>query len=232
MKALRLLFACAVFFIAQQVNAAFALNGSSDAFKLTPPFIGGSAITASAMVKFTSLSPDCKIMGVWQDGGAGYMWLLATSGTNLLGAIVDSGLGFTIPTGGTLTTGVWTNVAIRYNGATVQIFINGVSVGSSSLSTAMAAPASAPMSIGSGTAFVGTPTEPLNGAIAEVAVWNVALTDAEMKSLANFSPLLVRPSAQRPYLPMVSLTTDIISAASITTVGSPTVTTHPPIFHY
>lgn len=51
----------------------------------------------------------------------------------------------------------------------------------------------------------GTFSAPMNGALAEVGVWNVALTDAEIASLATgMTPLMVRPDALVGYWPLHS----------------------------
>jgi len=49
-----------------------------------------------------------------------------------------------------------------------------------------------------------TPGEYCSGRIAEAAIWNVALTDAEVAILADgFSPLLVRPASLVAYWPLI-----------------------------
>lgn len=48
------------------------------------------------------------------------------------------------------------------------------------------------------------PSSPSNGPIADVAVWNIALSDADVASLAaGVSPLLVHPEALVAYWPLV-----------------------------
>lgn len=49
-----------------------------------------------------------------------------------------------------------------------------------------------------------TPTQAMSGLIAEAAIWNVALTAADVAVLADgFSPLFVRPDALQAYWPLV-----------------------------
>ena len=72
------------------------------------------------------------------------------------------------------------------------------------------------------------------GYLADVAIWNVALTDAEVLSLSKgFSPLLVRPSALVFYSPLYGVGSSepnlINSAAEATINGTLTQGFHPPI---
>lgn len=68
------------------------------------------------------------------------------------------------------------------------------------------------------------------GEIAELGVWNVALTDAEVLSLAaGFSPRLVRPQSLVIYMPLVRDVIDLKGRA-FSVVGSPAVSSHHRIF--
>ena len=71
------------------------------------------------------------------------------------------------------------------------------------------------------------------GKIAEVAVWNVALTDADAAILAKgYSPLLVRPQSLVAYWPLIRDTDDdIVGGYSMTPVNSPTVAAHPRVLY-
>lgn len=66
------------------------------------------------------------------------------------------------------------------------------------------------------------------GEIAEAAIWNVALTDAEVASLARgVSPLRVRPSALVFYAPLWRTVFDYRAAVSLTNSGTTAADTHP-----
>lgn len=74
-----------------------------------------------------------------------------------------------------------------------------------------------------------------NGDLAEVAIWNVALTDTEVLVLASgVSPMLVRPASLVGYWPligMVSPETNLKSnTAKLTMIGTLTASAHPRIF--
>ena len=71
----------------------------------------------------------------------------------------------------------------------------------------------------------------LNGSLAEVAIWNAALTEPEVKSLsAGMSPKLVRPQSLVLYVPLIRSPQDQKAALAFTTQGSPTVASHPRVY--
>lgn len=60
-----------------------------------------------------------------------------------------------------------------------------------------------------------------NGRIAEACIWNVALDDAEIASLADgYRPSLIRPSAIVFYAPLIREVADYERALSLTTSGA------------
>lgn len=73
----------------------------------------------------------------------------------------------------------------------------------------------------------------MSGLIAEAAVWDVALTDAEVAILgAGLSPLFVRPSSLVAYWPIIgrySPEIDVVGGFNLTLTGPPTVADHPRI---
>jgi hypothetical protein len=69
-----------------------------------------------------------------------------------------------------------------------------------------------------------------SGSIAEAAVWNAALTDAEVASLAaGFTPDQIRPQSLQFYAPLIRDLADLRLGRTITNVNSATVSTHPRI---
>jgi hypothetical protein len=60
----------------------------------------------------------------------------------------------------------------------------------------------------------------MNGRLAEVAAWNVALDAAELAALAKgFRPSLIRPASLRLYVPLVREVADYSRAVALTTSG-------------
>ena len=71
----------------------------------------------------------------------------------------------------------------------------------------------------------------LLGDVAEAAIWNVALTDAEALILSKgYSPLFVRPESLVFYMPLVRDIYDVIGAIAFTDVST-TLTDHPAIIY-
>ena len=76
-------------------------------------------------------------------------------------------------------------------------------------------------------------SEDLDGQLAEVGIWNVALTAAEMASLAKgYSPLFIRPQSLIFYMPLVrNLSNDLVGGLSMTAGGTPTAENHPTVIY-
>lgn len=78
-----------------------------------------------------------------------------------------------------------------------------------------------------------TPSFFTSGRIAEAALWNVALTDAEVAILAEgYSPLFVRPQNLMAYWPLIRDTDDdIVGGYSMTPINTPSVAAHAPMLY-
>lgn len=78
----------------------------------------------------------------------------------------------------------------------------------------------------------------VSGMMAEAAIWNIALSDAEVAILAmGFSPLFVRPESLVFYLPMIALggggtQQDWIGGRTMTETNTPATAAHPPNIIY
>jgi hypothetical protein len=74
-----------------------------------------------------------------------------------------------------------------------------------------------------------------SGRVAEVAIWNVALTDDEVAVLgAGYSPLLVRPQSLVAYWPLASRQSpeiDLIGGYNMTLTNAPPVANHPSVIY-
>jgi hypothetical protein len=80
-------------------------------------------------------------------------------------------------------------------------------------------------------AIGGYGTSLLNGRSAEVAVWNVALTEDEITSLAKgFKPTRIRPQSLVFYAPLLRNLQDLKGALTITNNNTATVADHPRVY--
>jgi len=82
--------------------------------------------------------------------------------------------------------------------------------------------------------FIDSSPQRWSGRIAEAAIWNVALSDAEVASLAKgYSPLFIQPTALVAYWPLIGhATTEIDSVGGFgLTVTGATKAAHPRIIY-
>ena len=76
-----------------------------------------------------------------------------------------------------------------------------------------------------------SPDQEMSGDLAEAAVWDVALTDAEVAILAaGYSPLFVRPQSLIFYAPLIRGLNDKVGGLTLTADGT-TVSAHPRIIY-
>lgn len=86
------------------------------------------------------------------------------------------------------------------------------------------------IAIGATSDSAGGYTQYTNGQIAEPAIWNAALTDTEIASLAaGFTPDQIRPQSLQFYAPLVRDLQDVRGGLAITKNNSAIVAVHPRI---
>jgi hypothetical protein len=201
--------------------------------------ITGTALTLSAWIRPDVVGGGNFRCVIAKDASTGttiqYRLLLDSSG-HVRVSIGDSG-GEDIATGGTvLSTGVWSHAAGRKSGTgagALLAFLNGAQDGSAT-SNKTIQDTSGDFNIGgeSDNAF------PFDGRIAEVAVWNAALTAAEIAALAKgASPLMVRPKNLAAYYPLWGVGAagepDLSgNAQALTETGTVGVADHAPVGPY
>lgn len=77
----------------------------------------------------------------------------------------------------------------------------------------------------------GVVSSPMDGYIAEVGIWNIALSEENMNALAKgYSPQFVRPDKLQFYAPLVRDLNDIRKGVTITNNNTATVIQHPRIY--
>jgi hypothetical protein len=123
-----------------------------------------------------------------------------------------------------ITFNAWHTIVGVFTASARTLYLDGVAVASSG---------SLPLGYTNASVIIGNANASVfNTNIAEVGVWDIAMTAAEVAVLtAGYSPLAVRPDRLRRYYPLVGQATEIdpVGGASLTTVGSPTIITHPRI---
>lgn len=128
------------------------------------------------------------------------------------------------------STTTWTHAAATFSGTApmnLASFINGSAKGTASVNYN---PSPTHITIGGLRSSFGT-TQPLSGRVAEVGVWNVVLTDAEIASLADGMTCdKVRPQSLVFYAPLVRDLQDVKGGLTVTNNNTATVANHPRVY--
>lgn len=156
-------------------NSSYAQQAANDtAFDL-----GSGDFTIQLWVKFTSASREQTLIEKFT-GSSGPGWTLTTPGGNSLQFYAGV---TTLTASAALTTGVWHTVVVRRSGTAFTMYYDGSLVASNSSASAISASAN-PILIGKRNSGDGRDFS-LNGTLDEVAVWNRALSAAEIGEVWN-----------------------------------------------
>jgi hypothetical protein len=163
-----------------------------------------------------------------KENGTSFQYTLLLSGSQVIFRA-----GSTQANGGTaLAVGAWQHVAGTRDASAIRVFLNGAVDGTGAAGTG-AADTTLDFVVGARSAGTGIP---FNGQVANVAVWSVGLTAAEIAALAKgVSPQMVRRASLVAHYPMWGISDagelDLSGGGqSLTEVGTVGVgTTHPPI---
>jgi hypothetical protein len=152
-----------------------------------------------------------------------------TNGLTINAAQGASAVSQVSTTAGSLVIGTWAHAAgVFTSNSSRTAYVNGVAGAANSV--AIGAP-SGINSMSVGRLYHGaSPLQYMDGDLAEIAIWNIALSAAELATLAlGVSPLLVRPEALVFYAPLLggSPENDVMRRKSLTVTGATAATTHP-----
>jgi concanavalin A-like lectin/glucanase superfamily protein len=198
--------------------------------------VSGTAITVHAFVTADTVA-DTRIVCRWGDTNSQRQFLLGPNASSKLQGAINDGSGSDVCVGATtFTTGVWHSCAFRKNGTganALQVFLDGTLDGgitSNRSAQSLGNVASTQFRISQGS----TGGNAFDGRIAEVSIWLVALTTAEIVALSlGASPLLVRPGSLYHYWPIWgvgSVEPDLAaSPVNLTINGTPPVVNHAPV---
>jgi hypothetical protein len=159
-------------------------GGATSGFVLIPgPSLALSptgAFTIEAWVAITNstVAEDCRSIAGKDFIQAWWIGQCTVSGQPVLRSYLKGG--GSAKNGGVIPRGVWTHVAVTFDGATRRHYINGELAASFAEAGPLPA-SSADMRIGSDVSWEHTPT----GSIDEVRLWNVARTTSQIRSAIN-----------------------------------------------
>lgn len=193
--------------------------------------VSGPPFTMVCWYKPTT-NPEPYVMGMGTEagGGAAYHLLEHNSSGYLSARSYDGSVGVAT-TSAQISTGAWNHLAGVFSATNARAaLLNGANKGTNATDID---PTVQNTTIGCEIRN-GSVSWPVNGAIAEVAFWNVALTDAEIGILADgFSPLFVRPESLVAYWPLVrDEDQDIVGGYNMTAYNTPSVGDHVPRIIY
>lgn len=216
---------------------AYTFDGTGDILRNTSAVISGHPMTFACWVKGTPSGSFHQLVGIDDNmfNTALYSLYLVDDGMGNISvnAVEAESTGADEATSSsTYTDSGWHHACgIIASDSDRRAFLDG---GNKGTNTNMVLAAAMPerTTIG-GADFSGMISHEHTGEIAEVGIWDVALTDAEVASLgAGISPLSIRPASLVMYLPLIRELVEPVGAASFSAVGDAAVADHYPNMYY
>ena len=200
--------------------------------------ITGTALTVVCWLRPDTIGAEDEIISKRDSGSTDFQYSLHIASGGAIGfRIGDGGGTFDTAAGGTaVTTGVWHHLAGVKNGTGVNAlkgYCDGVEQASVTSNVAIGDSAQA-LVFGR---ISNSDTNITDGLLAEIAIWNVALSPGELAALAKgVSPLLIRPQSLKGYWPLLgtgSPERDYSGQGNAATiVGSVAAGNHPPVMPF
>jgi hypothetical protein len=194
-------------------------DGTNDYMEATSAVLTAGPLTFSAWINVDTTGVSHRILSISSTTGND-RWSLLVGTTNVITMQVGgSGTFATVSTTNTVTAGTWHHVAGSWNTTAnqpQQVWIDGVKSGPTASNRTPVAGNLNRTLLGS-TYVSSALTQYLNGRIAEAAIWDVVLSDAEVSSLAKgFRSDLIRPASLKLYLPLIREVQDVRAGLSFT----------------
>jgi hypothetical protein len=204
------------------------VNASFQHLTIAAPNISVPPATFSVWIKTTSIVAANSALFHWRSGIDTGLILRFISSNWHLRYYVDDGPEWIVNTGHTLSTGIWQHACLSLAATQARVYLGGVGFTNNvTHSTANL----------NDTGYLGRDPFPdanhttFNGALAEPAIWNVALNDAECLALSKG----ISPLALANRLPNLVMYHDFIRDAvrgfgtTLTPVNAPAAAPHPPL---
>ena len=171
--------------------------------RTTPESLFSYPFTINCWFRLTTVSAQRNLVMLENSGNGQRLALFVNSSNNLVLVVVDSGgTTQTTITGVAIAANTWYMATGVFTSATSRtVYLNGANAVTGTVSRTPTTPAR--VLIGAQYAGVGT-TSNLNGRIAEVGIWDVALGTSDIDSLYNYAkPTAVQPRNLQIYYPLV-----------------------------
>ena len=217
---------------------AYQLNGTSQLLRAAagPAYNGTENLTLACWFWTGSTSSDQVLVAYEGEASAEGRYILAASGSSTGNKIAaQSGNASTVRVARTTTsfsTNTWQHAAAVHSGTSSRsAYLDGQGKATNTDTHSFTTNAEY---VHIGAIYypgISVTSAYLNGRVAEAAIWNAALTDAEIASLAaGFTPDQIRPQSLQFYAPLVRNLVDLRGGRTITNVNGATVATHPRIY--
>jgi hypothetical protein len=204
------------------VRASSQYLSAASAPVTSPPF------TLSCLFYIRDLSAARTLMALDNASGTNFFVMLISGSSTSLRLNANTSVANTIIADTDFNLNEWNNVCGVFTSATSrELFLNGVSVGTSTVS---AAPSVSLLKIGTRTSG-GVVANFMQDDMAEVGIWNAALTQPEIASLAKGMACdKIRPQSLVFYAPLARDLIDVRGGLAITNNNTATVANHPRIY--
>ncbi|MFS4472230.1 LamG-like jellyroll fold domain-containing protein [Chryseobacterium sp. T20] len=161
-------------------NAAYSFNGTSNYLtksSLSYNFSQSGSYSISMWIKKTDNTSGIAMMS-GSSTNNNFIWLLQYDTTKAIYGTNKQGQAWTWLNGPVYSTG-WEHYVVVYNNQSMQLYKNGISVGTTSNTYTGTLSAALPLFIGKGISSSGY----INGSIDDVGIWSRVLTPAEITQL-------------------------------------------------
>ena len=210
-------------------------DASSEGLELGSSPITDSPVTLACWFNSDSITADQTLIHINRSTGYPRGYSLIAAGA-VSGDPIRAKTDYGSPASDDSTTGysanTWHHAAAVFDASLAYAFIDGGSKGSGAFTQSLSGVID-DLAVAHYVDTENGDSAYLSGSIAEAAVWDVNLTDAEIASLAKgFSPKLIRPQNLVFYIPLLNDDDeDIVSGLSLTATGTPTDSDHPRIIY-
>lgn len=188
--------------------------------------VAGLPLTLACWFNSDNITDAQALMGIEVAGATGTRIRLAILGQSgdVLSAQKKEGESATVSANSTssYSADTWHHAALTSSGATdLTVYLDG---GNSASNSTSSNPSSMDGIWVGATESTGTLIQYLSGSLAEIGIWNVALTASEIASLSDgVSPLKIRPQSLQCYWPMIgknSPESDVVGGYDLTLSGT------------
>lgn len=210
-------------------------DGTTDYLELTSAVETAAPCTLVAWANVDNLTDGHCLVGLCAKASSNGFFLYAEGRTSdRVFAYSDQSSTFdSASSASSYTTGTWFHAGAVFASSTSRTaYLNGVA---GTTNTTSNTPSGISHTMIGAAWYTNSLLDDTDGRIAEVGIWNAALTTAEMAMLAKgLSPLFVRPASLVLYAPMLGRADpepDLVGANVLTVNGTPSQSAHPRIIY-